>query len=374
MVAGYASRVRRDIERWLQAGLIDAMVAEALRRDVDLHDRRSLSFGSVLAVMAALLVAAALLVFVASNWQAVPRPARVVALFAVIFAGYVGGAVLKLRDHAAIAEGVWLVAAAAFGCSIALIGQMYHLSGDENRAILTWCAGTALAAAALRSGPLTVAAVALASAWLFLRGVDMWRPASFPYGFAILAAGLWLLSLWTQSTPARHLLLLSLVFFAVMLASEHDPVATGLVLGAVSVAAFALAVLLPEPVERLVRIGGRLPLHALAGFLTALFLVQFQFADGIGADGGFALAAAAGLAGIVAAIVLAGRESRGLRWLAYAGFAGELCMIYVVMIQNMLDTAGFFLVAGLLLGLFAIAIIRVEKRMRLSGGTQGAAA
>ena len=60
------------------------------------------------------------------------------------------------------------------------------------------------------------------------------------------------------------------------------------------------------------------------------------------------MAAAVALAGIVAAVVLAGRESRGLRWIAYTGFAIELCAIYGVMIQDMLGTAGFFLAAGIL--------------------------
>src|SRR5690606_13344429 len=147
-----------------------------------------LSFGSILAIMAALLLGAAILIFVASNWEAIPRVARVGALFAIIFAGYVGGAALKIADHAAIGEAVWLIAAAAFGGSIALIGQMYHLSGDEAQAILTWCAGTALAAAALRSGPLTMAAVALAAAWLFFLGVSFWRYSEFPHAFIVIAA------------------------------------------------------------------------------------------------------------------------------------------------------------------------------------------
>ena len=77
---------------------------------------------------------------------------------------------------------------------------------------------------------------------------------------------------------------------------------------------------------------------------------------------------------IVAAVVLAGRESRGLRWIAYTGFAIELCLIYVVMIQDMLGTAGFFLAAGGILGLLAFAIIRIERRMNEPRLPQGAAA
>lgn len=371
-MASYSSRVRKDTARWVASGLIDAKAAEAIALDVEAHDRRSLSFGSILAIMAALLLGAAILVFVASNWEAIPRIARVGALFAIIFAGYVGGAALKLNDHAAIAEAVWLIAAAAFGGSIALIGQMYHLSGDETQAVLTWCAGTAVAAAALRSGPLTMGAVALAAAWLFLRGVEFWRVSDFPHVFVAIAAVLWLLSYWTNSAASRHLLLLSLVFYAALLATEYGVIEIAVVLTVVSALVFAASVFAPREVEKIAQLDGMLPVHGLIGFLTGIFMIQFELADETG--GGFAIAAAIGLAGIAAAVIFAGRESRGLRWLAYTGFAGELCLIYGVMIEDMLGTAGFFLAAGVILGLLAFGIIRIEKRMNAPRLPQGAAA
>jgi len=98
-------------------------------------------------------------------------------------------------------------------------------------------------------------------------------------------------------------------------------------------------------------------------------MTQFELADASGA--GFAIASAVALSGIVGAVILAGRESRGLRWIAYIGFAGELCLIYGVMIQGMLGTAGFFLAAGLLLGLMAFAIIRIEKRLAGQDAREG---
>lgn len=70
-MAGYSTRVRSDIARWLQAGLIDAATADALTRDVEANARKSLSFGSILAMMAALLFGAAILIFVAANWEAI---------------------------------------------------------------------------------------------------------------------------------------------------------------------------------------------------------------------------------------------------------------------------------------------------------------
>jgi len=82
-MASYAARVRVDIARWRESGLIDPATAEALTRDVAANERASLSFGSILAMMAALLFGAAILIFVAANWEAIPRLVRVAALFAV---------------------------------------------------------------------------------------------------------------------------------------------------------------------------------------------------------------------------------------------------------------------------------------------------
>ncbi len=93
-------------------------------------------------------------------------------------------------------------------------------------------------------------------------------------------------------------------------------------------------------------------------------MLQMELAGDASYNSGFAIASAVALAGIVAAIMLGGRESRGLRWVAYAGFAFELAIIYVVMLQSMLDTAGFFLAAAVLLGILALVIIRIEKRMK----------
>ncbi len=365
LMASYSSRVRGDIERWAASGLIDASTAATLRRDVEASDRRSLSFGSVLAMMAALLFGAAILIFVAANWEAIPRLARVCALFAVIFVGYVGGAVVKSRGHPAIGEALWIVAAAAFGGGIALVGQMYHLAGDESSAVLTWCAGTALAAAALRSNPLTVAAAGIADGWLVMSlvgGFRLFAETAFPHLFVAVAVALFVLSYWTRSVVTRHLILLSLIAYAGLFAMDHDVLQVSFALAAVSVALFAAAVLAPEPVEGIARLGGRLPLHALIGFLTGMAMIQFTFADETGTGGGFAAASAVALAGIAAAVVLAGRESRGLRWIAYLGFAFELVVIYLVTMQSMLGTAGFFLTAAIILAILAFAIIRIERR------------
>lgn len=370
LMASYATKVRQDITRWQAAGLIDAVTAEALGRDVDANERKSVSFGTILAMMAAMLFAAAILIFVAANWEGIPRLGRVVALFILILVSYVGGALLKTRGHSAYAEAAWLIGAAAFGGSIALIGQMYHMSGDEAGAVVVWCIGTIFAAAALRSGPLTVAAVGLADAWLFMEGFEFFRPTDFPYGFVLFAAVLWLISYWTESRVARHLILLSLIAYVALLATVHDLLGTSVLLAGGSAALLVIAVFLPGPLEALVRVDGRMPLHALIGFLTGIAMFQVDKIDEVGPMVGAAVAA---LAVIAFALLFAGRESRGLRWIAYLGFAFELCFLYAVTLGSMVGTAGFFLAAGLILAGLAFVIIRIEKRIAAPAATMGAA-
>lgn len=359
-MASYSKRLGQDVERWIGLGLIDRATGQALIADAAAHDKRSFSFGSVLMIMAALLFCAALLLVVAANWETIPRLARVGLLFAIIIAGYVGGALLKIRSHDAVAEAAWLISATAFGGGIALIGQMYHLAGDEEAAILTWCAGTALAAAALRSGPLTVAAVGIAASWLFTEGFDIWGRGDVPLEYPAVALALWLVSLWSGSVVARHLILLSLIGYAVLLADTGNLAIVGICLAVLSALAFTASVVAPDGVERFVRLNGRLPLHGLIGFLAGTTMLQFEYSEDKTV---LVVVALIVFAATAAAIMLAGRESRGLRWLAYLGFFFELAFLYVATLGTMLGTAGLFLASGVALGLIAFLIIRIERRL-----------
>lgn len=370
-MASYAVRVKRDIARWVEQGHISPDLAQVLGADIDAHQRRSFSFGAVLAMLAALLFVAALLIFVAANWEYMPRLWRVGLVFAALAAGYIGGAVLKQRDHPAFAEALWLIGAAGFGGAMALISQMYHVSGDEAQAVLVWCGATALAAFMLRSGPLTAGAVVLAVVWLAMVGMDFWASTPFPYAFVGVAAVLWALSYWTGSRPARHLILLALNFYGVLLAIELNMFVVSLALAAIAAAIFAFAVYRPDEAERIAQLDGRLPLHGLIGFLTGMTILQFAMIDEIGV---LLFGAVVSFAGIAAALYLGGRDSAAVRWVAYLGFGCQLVFTYVVTLGTMLGTAGFFLLGSVTLAVLAWVIIRIERRVNAAVASEGAKA
>ncbi|TWH24408.1 MULTISPECIES: DUF2157 domain-containing protein [unclassified Aminobacter] len=365
-MASYATRVKGDIERWAKAGLIDAATAEKLSFDVS-QRHRGVSFGVVLATMAAALFAAAILLIVAANWEMIPRLVRVGLLFALMVFGYVGGAWLKLKGRDTLAESVWVLAATAFGASIALIGQMYHLSGDERQAVLVWGAGTALAAGALCSRYLTAGAALLAIVWLVMElgegGDEVVRSS---LGYLAGAAVLYLLSFWTRSRHARHLLLLSLSLVAALNFLDQENLIAPLILGAFGIALFGFDLLRPEAAQKFTGLGSTAAVHGLFAFLVAGGMVQLLHVD----TDGFVLASIVIFAGIIAALLLSGHESRLLRWLAYAAFIVLLGMLYVVMLGSMLGTAGFFILGGIVLSALAWLIGRLERRFGTAEGAK----
>jgi len=359
-MARYAGKVSHDIDRWLERGLIDEATATVLRQDVERTNRSAISLGTVLSVMAAVLVGAAILIIIAANIEQIPRIVRVLCLFAIIAVSYLGGAVLKLRDRTGFGEALYLIGLAAFGASIALIGQMYHLSGDEAQAVMVWCLAGIFAAVMLKSPILTNAAVLLSAAWLLL-AFDWGRIDEGPsYIFLALMAVIWAVSYWTDSRAARHLALLALMFYALLYAISDDAVAVGIILIAVSVAVFAAAYLAPDAVERFAQLGGPQPIHPLIGFLLGIGLLQAQFADNFWP---MLLLALFAFAGIVAALVLRGRESRLMRWVAYLAFVMELALLYFITLGTMVETGALFLFSGFALAAVAFVISRIERRI-----------
>ncbi|HEY5819347.1 MAG TPA: DUF2157 domain-containing protein [Mesorhizobium sp.] len=364
-MANYAEKVRLDIERWVASGLVDRATGDRLAIEIVKTAPRAFTFGSVLAAMAAILLGASVLVFIAANWEAIPRIVRVLALFALIFGSYVGGALLKERGSG-FGEALYLLGAVAFGGSIALIGQMYHLSGDETEAILVWCIGTAVAAAGLRSPMLTNAAVLLAITWLLMRTGDWGRSAGFPYFYLVLAAALWAISYWTRSMAARHILLLSISLYAVLFGFSFvfsDDFATFGVVGAalaiLATIVFFAAHNFPEDVERYAQLGGPAPAHSLIAFVVGIAMVQVKVYDQFGL---MLLATLVAFAGIVTALLLRGRQSALMRWIAYAAFTVELAFLYFVTLGALIDTAALFLFSGLALAGVAFFIMRLERR------------
>lgn len=367
----FRTRLLREIEDWARRGLIDAALSERLAADVKARVR-GFSFASVLGLLAALLLGAAVLTFIAANWEAVPRLARLGMLGLVIAAGPVIGALFEARGAHLVGEGARIVGSAAYGAGIALVSQMYHIAGDEASGVLLWCLGTALAAVLLRSKALNIAAVVLAALFLSL-STRLWGVSpDFPWWYPALLAALWAVAIWTDSIGARRLVVLALIHFGLHLWLDANGSTAILVAGgmlAVSALLFVAAALRPAATEAALRLGGAAAFLALVGFSAALMLLHWHFGEEVG---GMLVVAAIGFGGAVAALLLAGAHDRAVRVGAYVLFAVEVILIYFITVGGLIGTAAFFLSAGVALALVAFLILKLERRMAARAAEGGA--
>jgi uncharacterized membrane protein len=359
--------LRKHIARWQRDGVIDEIIAERLRKDLDDH-RSGFGLGGILAVLGAVLLGAAIISLVAANWEAMPRLFRVGLIISVLWLGYVGGAWRESLGDKRFGQALYLIAAITFGAGIALIGQMYHLSGDVSDAVLLWVAGTMVAALFLRSPVLVSASVAITGLYLFC-SLDRATGEPFNYVWLVpvllfICAGLvW----YTKGRAAQHLIALLLITYVLVVRIDLGEVTVLWVAGLIGAICFMMDAVRPGLLDRMT--GWTEPLGAYGFFmvLVALLFFQFDIASNDFADEAIPNQVLIGFAILgcsIAGLVLSGHRNLAVRWIAYTVFSLEVLYLAFETIGTMIGTASFFLSAGVLVLLLAAFVIRMERRLQ----------
>ncbi|MGB8818687.1 MAG: DUF2157 domain-containing protein [Rhizobiaceae bacterium] len=360
----FAGAVRKDIDRWVQKGLLDAGTAERLR--AELHAAGGgFGLGGVLGVLGALLLGAAVITLVAANWEAIPRLTRVIVLVALIWLSWLAGAWRERSGDAIFPQVLYLFGSLVFGAGIALVGQMYHLSGDTATAALVWTIGNVAAAALMRS-PI-VAAASAGTGLLYVTAAlseSSWHANGYLIVGPLIAVAVAALSHWNGSRVGKHgavwLLLATVLCFRFDRffdqVNELDYLfAFG---GAALFFAFAF---FDDQVDQVTGIS-----HALQGYALALSFFGFtwiQFANTTSV-GSTALHGLLVLGLSVGALLLKGRDNGGVRALAYTAFGAEILYLASVTLGSLIGTSAFFLFAGVLVLFIAWLVVRIEKRIK----------
>lgn len=356
----YRGRLQRDLSLWVEKGLLPGATADSLLKEYDSRPA-SFSLGNVLMILAGILLAAAILLVVASNWEAIPRLIRVGAILAVIWAVHLGAAALLSRGATAAANGLLVIGTLSFGGAISLVGQMYHLSGDEQTVMYVWFAMAVISAILFRSG--VVAAVAGFLAWgsfgVYLSDFDTRWIGFDPWMPPIMAAIVIGLVRYTGAARTRHLAYLLLVGWLAWLYALHENLWLATVYVVCGMVALMLASVPVTPLARLAREAGAAPaFYAFLMAIIGLFLLHFDLDKG----GWMVLIGVVTLAACVLAIALQGRDNGGVRYLAYTAFALEMLYLASVTVGSILGTSSLFLFSGLFVAAVAWVVIRLERR------------
>jgi uncharacterized membrane protein len=359
---GFSVSVNKDIERWLAAGLIDSATAEKLNAELESRPGK-FGLGAVLGVLGAVLLGAALLSFVAANWEAFPRLMRVGLILGVIIAGYLGGAWRAGKGDALFSGVLYLLAAIAFGGGIALVGQMYHLSGDAASAALVWCVATLFAAFVLASGNLAGMAGIIGLFYLVtVFSESSWHSQNYVWVVPLLSAAIALIARLTHTRIGLHASVWLFLAMFIYIRLDNDVEALDWFF-AIGGAAMFIACAWFEPlVERITHFARGLQFYALAASFAGLFGWQFEQWD--------ASVPASILLGVtvialtIAALALKGRDHRPVRSLSYLVFAVEVLWLAYLTVSTLMGSAAFFFLIGLFVIALAFLVVRMEKRFK----------
>ncbi len=190
----FEDRIAAETLGWVADGLISDRQAEAIQlryaRGAGVARRGRLV--TVLSLLGALAVGAGVILFIAANWDAIPRFARLLVLVGATVAALLGGDRLARRTPR-VGEAVCFLGGLLCGASIFLVGQMYHLGDEVGLGFLLWSIGAAAGTAVFRSAPWATLAVATLGACLAFEVGNASDGAAVPfvlglYGFAVYAA------------------------------------------------------------------------------------------------------------------------------------------------------------------------------------------
>ncbi len=357
----YATRLQRDLGRWRDQGWVTDAGHRAIT--TELAQRRSgPGLAGSLAVLGACLLGFSAMTFVASNWQAMSKLARLLILLVGMWSAYGGAALLFSRKldvfgHAAVLTGVGI-----FGASIMLVAQMYHMEGNPPDAVLMWATGALLAGLAFRSNPALALAMLLVALW---SGWEMQLTKGVHWGFLVGWGAVACAFLWTRWRPGLHLSAITLSFWIIALAQKlpggpHHWMVVVIGFGIVALSVFGGDYFAEKLEGRIGAIAPTALTYGLALGFTGLLFMQFARH---GALGRMLLFATITLALSVATIAFAwARDNRAALWVGYSVFAAEILLLYFVTLGTLLNTSLFFFVAGLIVIALSTVAYRLHAR------------
>ena len=359
---GLLISANKDIERWVAGGLIDRATGDKLTAELANRPGR-FGLGAVLGALGAVLLGAAMLSLVAANWEAIPRLFRVALIGTTILGGYLGGAWRAGKGDNVFSGALYLLAAIAFGGGIALVGQMYHLSGDTASAALVWCLATLLASFLLLSGNLAAMAGLIGLFYLLVCITEpSWHSAHYYWVVPPLAAAIAASARLSQTRLGLHSAAWLFLGMFAFIRVDRDFQEMDIIFALLGSALFVIFAYFDDAAERVTQFAHPLQFYALASAFTGFAAWQFEQADN-----GVTVVVILGLAVLglaIAALAMKGRDNGGVRALAYLAFGAEVLYLSFVTVGSIIGTSLFFFLIGIFVIFLAFLVVRLEKRFK----------
>jgi uncharacterized membrane protein len=391
MAPSFAHRLRDETPRWVRDGVISAEQAEAILARYPASAAWFSRPIGIFSLLGGALLVAAIALLVAHNWHEIPRWIKLGGLVALMLAAYAAGLGVRARGYDKLAAGLFVLGGGLVLVGIALIGQIYNLSGRQSDAVLLWWVLILPAGYLLPSIPVVVLGWLGASAWYALLLLDRstWLGRDVhhdpPLGMvAVAAAGalMWALGVLHGEGEYRRvrqfgeqigLLAIGGALLPLGIFGDHAwwtsapaprwPI-TVLVLLALAAVALVVAPVRLPPDRLTVRIG---PSAALLIVLLYLFAAVVALATHAPARTFRLLGWIdwALLFGVALALILYGARWDRTSWINWGivWIGADALARYVELFGSMLQTSALFFVTGIFVLLLGWALERLRRRM-----------
>ncbi|MGA2978712.1 MAG: DUF2157 domain-containing protein [Terriglobales bacterium] len=161
-----AEQLDPQLQRWVEAGLLDSRTAERIRDFEASRESPATRWPVVFAIaFGSIMVAAGILLFVAAHWEDL-SPTERFALVLVMIAGFhlaAGALMPRLRS---LGMALHAVGTATLGAGIFLAAQIFNLQEHWPEGILLWAIGAAVSCLVLRDWLQATLTALLVPAWI----------------------------------------------------------------------------------------------------------------------------------------------------------------------------------------------------------------
>ncbi|MBI3678764.1 MAG: DUF2157 domain-containing protein [Proteobacteria bacterium] len=206
----YLRQLKRDLETWIDAGLVQKDSRDAILASVGAGGR-TIGFAGVLAIFGVILLGGGAMSFVAANWADMAKPARLAVLFGSLWSAYGIAAWFAARRQPAFAQAFVLLGLILFGVNIWYVAQTYNIAAHYPDGTLMWGLGALAAAVVVPSRPALAFAIALGCLWTWQETTFFGENAQLHLAFLPYWGACTAVAVVMNWRPAIHLSALALI-------------------------------------------------------------------------------------------------------------------------------------------------------------------
>ncbi|ABI65379.1 membrane protein-like protein [Maricaulis maris MCS10] len=208
---GYLQRLTQDLDRWVEAGLVDGGKRAAILADAA-RPRRGASALGALTIMGAVLLGLSALTFIGANWEMIPRLLRFGLMLGLLWTCLLATGQAFKRDAKTLGHALALLGVVLFGAAIMLTAQTFNMTSFRNTAVLVWAVAGGLTAWQVGSRPVLILATGLGALWAGLEAGNVHVPGTV-WAYLPVAAASAFLAVRMRSLVSVHLVSLALAIW-----------------------------------------------------------------------------------------------------------------------------------------------------------------